>query len=437
MRQKSRATWINLRDCNTKYFHAYMRARQARNKVNCIYNEQQIKVSEPKQLQKEFTQFFQQLLGTAVDELLGIDINIVRNGPCLTMTQQQQLLQPVTPEEISQIMQSLPSDKAPGIDRYPAEFFRQFRPIIGGEVTEANPTYVKEFRPIACCSTLYKIIAKVLITRLKLVVDLLVGPIQTAFIEGRNILDNVIMAHELIKGYTQKAVSPRCMIKIRSKEGVKAGRPNVSILVCYKFYTSAFADDILMCCRADEVSMKLMMEAFEHFSVVSGLKANLEKSSLYIAGVPMEFKDKMLTELHLTLGTLPFKYLGVPLSTRKLTIHQCMPLVEKIVDRIRSWTSKFLSYAGRLQLIKSVLFEMQTYWAQVFLIPKKVIKLVNNICRSYLWTGVHDNAHRAPVAWETLRKPRATGGLNIINYEIWNKTALTKLLWAIMAKKDK
>ncbi|XP_075079904.1 uncharacterized protein LOC142165193 [Nicotiana tabacum] len=38
-----------------------------------------------------------------------------------------------------------------------------------------------------------------------------------------------------------------------------------------------FADDLLMCCRADEVSMKLMMGVFDHFSKVSGLQANLEK----------------------------------------------------------------------------------------------------------------------------------------------------------------
>ncbi|XP_070030163.1 uncharacterized protein [Nicotiana sylvestris] len=121
-----------------------------------------------------------------------------------------------------------------------------------------------------------------------------------------------------------------------------------------------FVDDLLMCCRADEVSMKLIMGAFDHFSIVSGLQANLEKGSLYITGVPMDFKDKILAELHLTIGKMPLKYLGAPLSIGKLTIHQCMPLIEKIVDRIRSWTSKFMSYTGRLQLIKSVLFEMQT-----------------------------------------------------------------------------
>ncbi|KAH0714742.1 hypothetical protein KY284_007647 [Solanum tuberosum] len=50
-----------------------------------------------------------------------------------------------------------------------------------------------------------------------------------------------------------------------------------------------------------------------------------------------------------------------------------MPLVEKMTARIKYWTTKFLPYSGRVQLIKSVIFEMQTYWAQVFLLPKKVV----------------------------------------------------------------
>lgn len=82
-----------------------------------------------------------------------------------------------------------------------------------------------------------------------------------------------------------------------------------------------FADDQLMNCRADEVSIKLLFNTFKHFSEVSGIKANMEKSSLYIAGVTTDFREKMLAELHLSLGELPFKYLGVSLSTRKLTIH--------------------------------------------------------------------------------------------------------------------
>ena len=70
----------------------------------------------------------------------------------------------------------------------------------------------------------------------------------------------------------------------------------------------------------------------------------------------------MLRELKLAPEEFPFKYLGVPLSIRKLSISQCMPLVEKMIARLKCWSSKLLAYSGRLQLVKSVLFEMQIYW---------------------------------------------------------------------------
>lgn len=77
-----------------------------------------------------------------------------------------------------------------------------------------TPTLVKEYRPIACSTTLYKFISKILTSKLKIVVDHLVSSSQSAFIKRRNILDNVILAYDLVKGYIQKRVSPRCTIKV-------------------------------------------------------------------------------------------------------------------------------------------------------------------------------------------------------------------------------
>lgn len=191
-----------------------------------------------------------------------------------------------------------------------------------------------------------------------------------------------------------------------------------------------------MCCRADEISIKLLFSTFNQFSAVSGLHANLDKSSLYIAGVDAAFKEKILVDLGLILGTLPFKYLGVPLSTRKLSIQQCMPIVEKMIARVKCWSSKLLSYSGRLQLVKSVLFEMQTYWAQIFLLPKKILTLVTTVCRTFLWTGSNEFSRRALIAWETVCMPQRAGEL-VIELIRWNKAALCKLLWAIEQKQDR
>lgn len=105
-----------------------------------------------------------------------------------------------------------------------------------------------------------------------------------------------------------------------------------------------------------------------------------------------------------------------------------MPLVEKITARLKCWSTKFLSYSGRVQLIKSVIFEMQTYWTQIFLLPKKISKLIVTACRTFLWTGNTETSRKALVAWDKVCMSYSAGGLNIIDIVNWNKAALCKLL---------
>nr|XP_009768991.1 PREDICTED: uncharacterized protein LOC104219920 [Nicotiana sylvestris] len=95
-----------------------------------------------------------------------------------------------------------------------------------------------------------------------------------------------------------------------------------------------------------------------------------------------------------------------------------------------------LSYSGRVQLIKSILFGVQTYWAQIFLIPKKIMKMIETICRTFLWTGSSEFSKKTLIAWDRICQPKAAGGLNVINMKIWNKAAVLKYLWALAMKKD-
>ncbi|KAH0706018.1 hypothetical protein KY289_011094 [Solanum tuberosum] len=85
-----------------------------------------------------------------------------------------------------------------------------------------------------------------------------------------------------------------------------------------------------------------------------------------------------------------------------------------------------------MQLVQSVLFGIQAYWAQLFIIPSKVIKLIDAHCRSYGWSGT-----KALVAWERVCSPKSVGGLNLINLHSWNKAAIAKHCWDLEHKQEK
>ncbi|GKD70898.1 RNA-directed DNA polymerase, eukaryota, reverse transcriptase zinc-binding domain protein [Tanacetum coccineum] len=76
-------------------------------------------------------------------------------------------------------------------------------------------------------------------------------------------------------------------------------------------------------------------------------------------------KAKNFEDYDFKVGSLPVKYLGIPSITKKLGINDCKELVDKVKRKVNDWKNKALSYAGRLQLIASVLASMQTYWALI------------------------------------------------------------------------
>lgn len=126
-----------------------------------------------------------------------------------------------------------------------------------------------------------------------------------------------------------------------------------------------------------------------------------------------------------------------PLTARKMKVTQWQPLIDKIIARISSWSVRKLSYAGRIQLIRVVLFGVQSYWSQMFLIPSKVIKTIEAYCRSFIWSGTNVITKRALISWEKVCKSKSAGGLNILNLKQWNRAAIIKLQWDLTTKADR
>lgn len=83
---------------------------------------------------------------------------------------------------------------------------------------------------------------------------------------------------------------------------------------------ACFADDLLRFTRGDISLVREMYASFSHFSSVSSLKENINKSSIYFGVVKNHVQQDIIDEFQLTKVSLPFKYLVVPLSSKKLSV---------------------------------------------------------------------------------------------------------------------
>ncbi|KAL0293998.1 UNVERIFIED_CONTAM: hypothetical protein Sangu_3226700, partial [Sesamum angustifolium] len=113
-----------------------------------------------------------------------------------------------------------------------------------------------------------------------------------------------------------------------------------------------------------------------NFKRLAGLHANAQKSQILFSKAALQVQHQIQSIFGFPQGTFPVRYLGVPLITSKLSRADCAPLILKIEARIAGWNQLKLTYAGRTQLIKSVLSSIHQYWCSVFILPKGVIKTI-------------------------------------------------------------
>lgn len=85
----------------------------------------------------------------------------------------------------------------------------------------------------------------------------------------------------------------------------------------------------------------MLFDKFQCFSKASGLIANLKKSSFYCGGVPNDIQDEIVEVLGFSKGVLPIRYLGVPLSSKRVSIVQCQPLLDKMLVELNHGTLNF------------------------------------------------------------------------------------------------
>lgn len=147
-------------------------------------------------------------------------------------------------------------------------------------------------------------------------------------------------------------------------------------------------------------------------------------------------KDDIRLVMPFREGVLPIRYLGVPLVSKKISCGDCKVLIEVVQNRINDWKNKHLSFAGRLQLIYSVLSSLQVYWCTMFMLPKLVCNTIDNLCNRFLWAGGNNASGKVSVSWIEVCKPKSQGGLGIRPLQDWNTALMAKHLWNIVSNKN-
>jgi len=116
-------------------------------------------------------------------------------------------------------------------------------------------------------------------------------------------------------------------------------------------------------------------------------------------------------------------------------VEDYMPLMDRTERRLTA-TSAFLTQAGRLQLVNSVLSSLPTYTMCSLKIPIAVLDFIDRARKHCLWRGSDENAKkRSLVAWPKVSKPKNKGGLGVIDLRTQNEALLLKHLDKFYNKK--
>jgi hypothetical protein len=126
------------------------------------------------------------------------------------------------------------------------------------------------------------------------------------------------------------------------------------------------------------------------------------------------------------------KYLGLPLTLGSNKSSLWTEVISKFKAKISAWGGQWLTNAGKLTLIKSVMSSLPIYQASFLLAPKAITTQISKLIRDFLWRGGKGNQKKYHlVNWETVKRPISEGGLQVRDPELANLALGGKILWKL------
>eukprot|EP00253_Pinus_taeda_P013677 PITA_13677 len=199
-----------------------------------------------------------------------------------------------------------------------------------------------------------------------------------------------------------------------------------------------FADDTLLLGAASQLLAKKFKEVMEDYCQALGNELNKGKCHIYWWNVSVTAASTIARCLEFVASAswTSFKYLGLPIFHKRTTSKDWSPQIEKFKNKMQAWGSYWLNLAGKTMLIKSVLSSLPLFKFSVLLAPMRVIKIMEELIRKFLWKGGKNNEKKfSLVNWDIVTRPLQEGGLNFKNLCAQNLALGAKLIWKIISPK--